>query len=227
MPVWCCMFQHTLDGNAKGWFECLPFGSIDEWADVRMQFTTKFSTRRACFKDPTEITKIVRKEKGTLIAFKERWMVETGFILGVLKIMKISSLMNAHKCPELAKQYSNKVLKTLDEMMVRLDDFVRSEEAFAITELLKGELSEPSKKASCPINIRDDRFHKGGYKADRRRNEGQNTYNNREGLTPYRPRDYQAPYHSPREDLSRSDPLRLNLNSLTKHPKEILLQSSI
>ncbi|GJY93880.1 hypothetical protein Tco_0509662 [Tanacetum coccineum] len=72
--------------------------------------------------------------------------------------MKISSLMNAHKCPELAKQYSNKVLKTLDEMMVRLDDFVRSEEAFAITELLKGELSEPSKKASCPINIRDDRL---------------------------------------------------------------------
>ncbi|GKB08331.1 hypothetical protein Tco_0836615 [Tanacetum coccineum] len=76
-------------------------------------------------------------------------------------------------------------------MMVRLDDFVRLEKAFANTKLLKGELLEPSKKASCLVNIRDDR-------------------------------DYQAPYHSPREDLSRRDPLQLNLNWLTKHPKEVL-----
>ncbi|GJX38888.1 hypothetical protein Tco_0252191 [Tanacetum coccineum] len=42
--------------------------------------------------------------------------------------------MDAHRCPELAKRYSNKVPKTKDEMMVRLDDFMRSEEAFASTE---------------------------------------------------------------------------------------------
>ncbi|GJS46999.1 hypothetical protein Tco_0597120 [Tanacetum coccineum] len=68
-------------------------------------------------------------------AFTIRWTTETGFILGVLEVMKISSFIDSLKCPELAKRYSDKVAKTVEEMMVRLDDFVRSEEAFARTEL--------------------------------------------------------------------------------------------
>ncbi|GKB73450.1 hypothetical protein Tco_0934862 [Tanacetum coccineum] len=59
--------------------------------------------------------------------------------------MKISPFMDAHKCPELAKRYSDKVPKTVDEMMTRLDDFVRSKEAFASTELPKGEAYEASR----------------------------------------------------------------------------------
>ncbi|GJU51996.1 hypothetical protein Tco_1221551 [Tanacetum coccineum] len=116
MPVWC-QIQQTLYGNARGWFERLPAGSIDEWKDGR--------------------------------------------ILDVPKIMKISSFMNAHKCPELAKRYSDKVPKTVDDMMVRLDDFVRSEEAFANTEIPKGEVSESSRKLSGTYNRREDRFHRG------------------------------------------------------------------
>nr|GEW41088.1 reverse transcriptase domain-containing protein [Tanacetum cinerariifolium] len=103
MPVRCRMFQQTLDGNARGWFEHLSSGSIDGWAELRTQFTTRFSTRRACFKTPTKITKIVRKANETLVAFKERWIVETGFIEGVSEVMRISSFMDADKCPELAK----------------------------------------------------------------------------------------------------------------------------
>ncbi|GKF33969.1 hypothetical protein Tco_0107169 [Tanacetum coccineum] len=133
MPVWCHMFQQTLDGSARGWFENLSGGSIEGWVELRQQFTTGFSTRRACFKDPTEITKIVRKANETLVAFKKRWIVETGFITDVSEVIKISSFMDAHKFPELAKRYSDKVSKTVDEMMTRLDDFVRSEEAFSST----------------------------------------------------------------------------------------------
>ncbi|GJU75983.1 hypothetical protein Tco_1273053 [Tanacetum coccineum] len=39
----------------------------------------------------------------------------------------------------------------MDEMMVRLDDFVRSEEAFTNTELPKGKVSEASKKLAGPL----------------------------------------------------------------------------
>ncbi|GKD15394.1 hypothetical protein Tco_1199801 [Tanacetum coccineum] len=66
------------------------------------------------------------------------WCLETGFITGVPEVMKISSFMDAHKCPELAKRFSDKVPKMVDEMMTRLDDFVRSEEAFTSTELPGG-----------------------------------------------------------------------------------------
>ncbi|GJW82368.1 hypothetical protein Tco_0146343 [Tanacetum coccineum] len=64
-------------------------------------------------------------------------------------------------CPELAKRYSNKVQKMVDEMMVRLDDFIRSEEAFANTEFPKGEISEASKKLGGLVSRREDQFHRG------------------------------------------------------------------
>ncbi|GKB47424.1 hypothetical protein Tco_0898177, partial [Tanacetum coccineum] len=67
--------------------------------------------------------------------------------------MKISSFMDAHKYPKLAKRFSDKVPKTVDEMMTRLDDFLRSEEVFASTELPKGEMSEASKKPIVPYRV--------------------------------------------------------------------------
>nr|GEY91264.1 reverse transcriptase domain-containing protein [Tanacetum cinerariifolium] len=38
MPVWCRMFQQTLDGSARGWFEHLTHDSINEWAELREAF---------------------------------------------------------------------------------------------------------------------------------------------------------------------------------------------
>nr|GFA17708.1 reverse transcriptase domain-containing protein [Tanacetum cinerariifolium] len=138
MPVWCRMFQQTLDGSARGWFKRLPHNNINEWAELREAFAARFSVRRACFKEPREITKIIRKANESLTTFKERWTVETGFIMGVPKVMKISSFMDSVKSPELAKSFSYKVPTTVNEVMERLDDFVRSEEAYTSTELLKG-----------------------------------------------------------------------------------------
>nr|GEX28648.1 hypothetical protein [Tanacetum cinerariifolium] len=40
IPVWCRMFQQTLDGSARGWFERLPYNSINEWAELREAFAT-------------------------------------------------------------------------------------------------------------------------------------------------------------------------------------------
>ncbi|GJV93017.1 reverse transcriptase domain-containing protein [Tanacetum coccineum] len=51
MPVWCRMFQQTLDGSARGWFERLPHDNINEWADLRKAFAARFSSK-ACFKNP-------------------------------------------------------------------------------------------------------------------------------------------------------------------------------
>ncbi|GJW25335.1 hypothetical protein Tco_0039146 [Tanacetum coccineum] len=122
-------------------------------------------------------------------------------------------------CLQSAKRYSNKVPKTVDEMMTRLDDFVRSEEAFASTKLLKGEASEAFKKSIGPVSRREYRFHTRGYGVDRQRNEGRNTFNSRDSLAPYRP---QVPYQVPRVDHQGYHHPRVNLNSLTKQPKEIL-----
>ncbi|GJV82327.1 hypothetical protein Tco_1522225 [Tanacetum coccineum] len=44
--------------------------------------------------------------------------------------MQISSFMSSHKCLELSKRFSNNIPKTVDEMLKRVDDYLRSEEAF-------------------------------------------------------------------------------------------------
>nr|GEX80869.1 hypothetical protein [Tanacetum cinerariifolium] len=82
---------------------------------------------------------------------------ETGFIMGVPKVKKISSFMDLLKCLELAKCFSDKAPTTVNEMMKRLDDFVRSERAFAQTELPKGETGEQHQKSYFPSTQRDDR----------------------------------------------------------------------
>ncbi|GJT01433.1 reverse transcriptase domain-containing protein [Tanacetum coccineum] len=62
MPVWCRMFQQTLDGKARAWFDKLPPGSIDNWGSLQEKFLNRFGMLKACDKDPTEISNIARRD---------------------------------------------------------------------------------------------------------------------------------------------------------------------
>ncbi|GKD75775.1 hypothetical protein Tco_1334057 [Tanacetum coccineum] len=207
MPVWCRMFQQTLDGGARGWFESLPLNSINEWYQLREAFTNRYSIRRACYKEPHEITKVVRRANETLPAFKERWTVETGLIMGVPEVMKISSFMDSIKSPELAKRFSSNIPKTVDEMMRRVDEFVRAEEAYARTELPPGESRDIHRRLSFPIgprevhqrltfptSTRNDRDNRSSQRRDYKRNDYKNPYKVRDNFSGGRHRDYRAPY---------------------------------
>ncbi|GJS93837.1 reverse transcriptase domain-containing protein [Tanacetum coccineum] len=132
MPVWCRMFQQSLDGKARTWFDKLPPGSIDNWGDLQRKFLNRFGMLKECDKDPTEISKIVRRANETLPNFKERWVSESNAIPNVPELMQISSFMSSHKCPELSKRFSDNIPKTDDEMLKRVDDYLLSEEAFYV-----------------------------------------------------------------------------------------------
>nr|GEU70278.1 reverse transcriptase domain-containing protein [Tanacetum cinerariifolium] len=97
---------------------------------------------RRCSKDPTEVSKIVRKANESLPDFKERWTEEILYIQGVPEVMQMSSFISNSKCPELARRFADQVPQTVTEMMKRVDDFVKSEKSFKSTELPKGEQSE-------------------------------------------------------------------------------------
>ncbi|GKC10262.1 reverse transcriptase domain-containing protein [Tanacetum coccineum] len=138
MPVWCRMFQQTLDGPARGWFDRMPNGCIDNWVNLRERFVERFALRRRCSKDPTEVTKIVQRANETLPNFKERWTEEMGYIQGVPEVMQISAFMSNSKFPELARRFTDQVPQTATEMMKRVNDFVKFKEAFRSTELHGG-----------------------------------------------------------------------------------------
>nr|GEU71248.1 retrotransposon protein, putative, Ty1-copia subclass [Tanacetum cinerariifolium] len=75
------MFQQTLDGKARAWFDKIPPGSIDNWGDLQEKFLNRFGMLKACDKDPMEISKIVRKAIETLPNLKERWPRENRAVL--------------------------------------------------------------------------------------------------------------------------------------------------
>ncbi|GJU87381.1 reverse transcriptase domain-containing protein [Tanacetum coccineum] len=155
MPVWCKMFQQTLGGKARVWFDKLPPGNIDNWGDLQKKFLNRFGMLKACAKDPTEISKIIRRANETLLNFKERWVSESNAIPNVPELMQISSFMSSHKCPELSKRFSDNIPKPVDEMLKRVDDYLRYEEAFHNIELPKGESQQketPGTRTSCTIH---------------------------------------------------------------------------
>ncbi|GJV13544.1 hypothetical protein Tco_1355085 [Tanacetum coccineum] len=137
-------------------------------------------------------------------------------------LLKMSSFMDAVKSPKLAKHFSNKVPVTVNEMMERLDDFVRSEEAYANTELPKGETGETHRKASLTFNRRDNRSYRNTHPGDLRRNDYRNNYRGRDAYHVSRTRDYKAPYPPLRGEYNNRVALVLTLDSLTKHSEEIL-----
>ncbi|GJZ91043.1 hypothetical protein Tco_0662970 [Tanacetum coccineum] len=167
-----------------------------------------------CFKDPSIISKIARRANETLPAFKERWTDETSFIHDVPKVMRIYAFMSNSKCPELVRHFSDQVPRIMTKMMRRVDDFVKSEEAFRTTELLKGEYPNKGQKHRHQNDWPSPYVH--GW--DRSRH---NYRNDNRRAAPFNP--YVPPRPEPRrQDVRRYDSTRPGLESLTKFPKEIL-----
>ncbi|GKE01487.1 hypothetical protein Tco_1389470, partial [Tanacetum coccineum] len=68
-------------------------------------------------------------------------------------LTEISAFMTKSKCPELARRFANIVPKTVIEIMKRVDDFVKSKEAYKSTKLPKGE--HPKKVQAIPLRGED------------------------------------------------------------------------
>ncbi|GJT64696.1 hypothetical protein Tco_1016176 [Tanacetum coccineum] len=221
MPVWRMMFQQTLNGPTRGWFDCMPNGCIDSWANLHERFAERFTLRKKCSKDPMEVSKIIRRTNATLPDLKEHWTEEMGYIQGVPEVMQISAFMTNPKCSELARRFADRVPQKVTEMMQRVDDFVKSEEAYKSTELPKGEQPER----------RHEILFRGGRSPCLSHGIGHQKTNN------YGRRDHYQPYVSPwvhdrrydtyrhnnrRHDNRRQEVNNLRLDSLTKLPSEIL-----
>ncbi|GKF02652.1 reverse transcriptase domain-containing protein [Tanacetum coccineum] len=57
MPTWCHMFNSTLTGNARVWFDDLPLESIDSYNDLREAFLKNYIQQKKCIRDPIVLHK--------------------------------------------------------------------------------------------------------------------------------------------------------------------------
>ncbi|GJX75649.1 reverse transcriptase domain-containing protein [Tanacetum coccineum] len=78
IPTWCHMFNSTLIGAARVWFDELPPESIDEYKDLKAAFLAYFMQQKKYVKDPVEIHNIKQRDGETIEEFRNdsKWKPE-------------------------------------------------------------------------------------------------------------------------------------------------------
>nr|GEV15145.1 reverse transcriptase domain-containing protein [Tanacetum cinerariifolium] len=118
IPTRCHMFNSTLIGAARVWFDELPSKSIDSYKELKAAFLAYFMQQRKYDKDPVEIHNIKQKDGETIEDFMERFKVETRRMKGAPECMRISEFMH---------RLNEHVPKTMEEMMITTAAFIRGE----------------------------------------------------------------------------------------------------
>ncbi|GJX09764.1 reverse transcriptase domain-containing protein, partial [Tanacetum coccineum] len=135
MPTWCHMFNSTLTGNAKVWFDKLPRESIDSYEDLRIAFRENYLQQTKHIKDPVEIHHIKLTDEESTEDFMERYKAEILDVEGASECMKISGFMYSITHPELIKRLYEKILRSMDGMYRVTTSFLQGEvAAFSHTE---------------------------------------------------------------------------------------------
>ncbi|GJZ52895.1 reverse transcriptase domain-containing protein [Tanacetum coccineum] len=127
MPTWCHMFNSTLIGATRVWFDELPRESIDGYKGLKAVFLACFMQQKKYVKDPVEIYNIKQRDGETIEDFIERFKVETERMKGAPECMRISRFMHGVNNPKLTKRLNEHVSKTMEEMMIVTTAFIRGE----------------------------------------------------------------------------------------------------
>ncbi|GJS75407.1 reverse transcriptase domain-containing protein [Tanacetum coccineum] len=117
MPTWCHMFNTTLTGSARVWFDDLPPKSVDSYDDLKKAFLANFLQQKKYIKDPVEIHHIKQREGESTEDFLQRFKTESRHVKGAPECMRIFGFMHEITNPELIKRLHDKILKSMDEMM--------------------------------------------------------------------------------------------------------------
>ncbi|GJT61084.1 reverse transcriptase domain-containing protein [Tanacetum coccineum] len=94
MPTWCHMFNSTLTGNARVWFDDLLPESIDSYDDLKEAFLANYLQQKKCIKDPVEIHHIKQREGESTEDFVWRFKIESRDVKGAPEVMRISGFMH-------------------------------------------------------------------------------------------------------------------------------------
>ncbi|GJW97107.1 reverse transcriptase domain-containing protein [Tanacetum coccineum] len=163
MPTWCHVFNSTLTGNARVWFDDLPPESKASYDDLKEAFLANYLQQKKCIKDPVEIHHIKQREGESTEDFVRRFKIESKDVKGVPKVMRISGFMHGITNPELIKRLHDKISKSVDEMMKITTAFLRGEVTAG---------NQERKKAFPPWKQQDaghrQNFKKGGFKNHQR-----------------------------------------------------------
>ncbi|GJW70040.1 reverse transcriptase domain-containing protein [Tanacetum coccineum] len=155
MPTWCHMFNSTLTGNARVWFDKLPKESIDSYEDLRTAFKENYLQQTKHIKDPVEIHHIKQRDGESTEDFMERYKAEVLDVEGAPECIRISGFMHGITYPGLIKRLYERILRSMDEMYRMTTSFLQGEVAA---------LSHGQRKASSSWKPSEGRGDKPNFK---------------------------------------------------------------
>nr|GFB64168.1 reverse transcriptase domain-containing protein [Tanacetum cinerariifolium] len=125
MPTWCHVFNSTLPGNARVWFDDLPPESINSYDDLKKAFLENYLQQKKYIKDPIELHNIKQRDEESTEDFVRRYKLESRDVKVALECMKISGFVHGITNPKLIKCLYDKIPKTVDEMVRVTTSFLR------------------------------------------------------------------------------------------------------
>nr|GEU63018.1 retrotransposon protein, putative, Ty3-gypsy subclass [Tanacetum cinerariifolium] len=129
MPTWCHMFNSTLTGNARVWFDDLLLESIDSYDDLKKPFLENYLQQKKYIKDPIELHNIKKRDGESTEDFVRRYKLEIRDVKGAQECMRIFGFVHGITNPELIKRLYDKIPKTVDEKRRVTTSFLRGEVA--------------------------------------------------------------------------------------------------
>ncbi|GKC69316.1 reverse transcriptase domain-containing protein [Tanacetum coccineum] len=129
MPTWCHMFNSTLTGNARVWFDDLPPESIDSYNDLREAFLKNYLQQKKCIRDPIVLHNIKQRDGESTEDFIQRYKSKSGNVKGAPECMRISGFVHGITNLELIKRFHEKIPKIVDEIMQVATSFLQGQEA--------------------------------------------------------------------------------------------------
>ncbi|GJZ70232.1 reverse transcriptase domain-containing protein [Tanacetum coccineum] len=161
IPTWYHMFNFTLTGNARVWFDDLLPESIDSYDDLKEAFLANYLKQKKCIKDPVEIYHIKQREEESTEDFVRRFKIESRDVKGAPEVIRISRFMHGITNPELIKRLHNKIPKSVDEMWKITTAFLRGEV----------EAGNQERKKTFPLWKQQDAGHRQNFKKEGFKNQ--------------------------------------------------------
>ncbi|GJZ45926.1 reverse transcriptase domain-containing protein [Tanacetum coccineum] len=181
IPTWCHMFNSTLTGSARVWFDDLPPESIDSYDDLKKAFLVNFLQRKKCIKDPVEIHHIKQRDGESTEDFVQRFKTKSRHVKGAPECIRIFGFMHEITNPGLIKRLHDNIPKSVDKVMRVTTAFLRGEGAASNQARKKALLT---RKAVAPNQGDKARRRKRSAKIGKKRDvrQGQ-SYGNPDGPT--------------------------------------------
>nr|GEU38463.1 reverse transcriptase domain-containing protein [Tanacetum cinerariifolium] len=123
------MFNSTLTGSTRVWFDDLSPESIDSYNDLKKAFLVNHLQQKKCIKDPVEIQQIKKIEGESTEDFMQRFKTKSRHVKRASECIIISEFMYEITNPELIKRLHDNIPKSVDEMMRVTTSFLKGEVA--------------------------------------------------------------------------------------------------